>query len=318
MTNIPIVFAFDDNYKIPAYVAINSLMSSKKPDTNYRIFVFDCGISHETKKEMEKIAPIQWLHFDLSQVKNYPNGYSGLGTYARLFIADQLNYDKIIYSDVDVVFKKDLSDIYQTNMTGYDWAGPMMETKNETKGPHSHFPENHNDFIYSPGFMIINAKRWRDNRMLARCQKIIATFNKRLLMYDLDVLNLASSQIKAIPLTYCALENLRYKPTLQEMPEYSWLKNVYSDQELLQAKNDPAIVHYAGGVPKVWRCPYSQMHPDYLEELKKTPYYTQNPLEQEFLPALVSYYMFTRHTLGKIYHSMKAKAFQYCYSQKQR
>jgi hypothetical protein len=37
------------------------------------------------------------------------------------------------------------------------------------------------------------------------------------------------------------------------MPEYSHLKEIYSDAEFSDAKTDPAIVHYAGKPGKPWR-----------------------------------------------------------------
>ena len=52
---IPVVFAFDDNYALPASIAIQSLLDSKRPSTDYEIIVFHGGLSPKTIQKMEKI-----------------------------------------------------------------------------------------------------------------------------------------------------------------------------------------------------------------------------------------------------------------------
>ena len=42
---IPIVFAFDDRYALPASIAISSLLKSKHTGTEYKIIILDGGLS---------------------------------------------------------------------------------------------------------------------------------------------------------------------------------------------------------------------------------------------------------------------------------
>ena len=83
---------------------------------------------------MEKICPIRWIKVDTATLKNVPQGWSGLETYYRLLIADLLpEYDKVIWSDVDVLFKGDLSDIYTKDLEGADWGGIIVERQDEKR-----------------------------------------------------------------------------------------------------------------------------------------------------------------------------------------
>lgn len=58
MTTIPIVFAFNDAYALPASIAISSLLENKKDSTKYEIFVFHNGLKTITKKRIEQIASV--------------------------------------------------------------------------------------------------------------------------------------------------------------------------------------------------------------------------------------------------------------------
>ena len=51
---IPIVFAFDDNYALPAGIAIQSLIDAAKPDTQYDIFVLHSGLKSSVMRKIEK------------------------------------------------------------------------------------------------------------------------------------------------------------------------------------------------------------------------------------------------------------------------
>lgn len=276
MTNkkIPIVFAFDDNYALPASIAIRSLFDAKNPDTDYDVFVLHGCLSKSTINKMQKICPINWIHVDEQMLKNAPRVWSGLATYYRLVIADLIpQYDKIIWSDVDVLFRGDLSEIYHSDLGNADWAGIAAERSDDAAGIHNHFPENKNDFIYMPGFMIVNAKKWRKENKTQQFFATIQKFGNRLTMADLDVLNLSCDKIASVPFEYCVLQNIYDMPDISTAPEYPWLSRVHSYDKLIQAKTNPVIIHYAGTWPKIWNMPASQIPQYYMDYIKSSPFY---------------------------------------------
>lgn len=280
MTNkkIPVVFAFDENYKVPASVAISSLIRAKKADTNYEVIVFHDGLSPDTISKMEKICPIHWVKIDSKVLDNAPvNSYWPIAVYYRLLIADLLpQYDKVIWSDVDVMFKGDLSDIYNQDLSDYDWAGVIAEKQDEKNGVHQHFPENKNPFIHMSGFMVVNAKKWRAENKLQKFIEIIKEYNLRLKMFDLEVLNLSCDKIKAVPFEYCVLENIYNAKDITTAPEYPWLFNVYGHQGLEKAKENPVIIHYAGCSPKIWNRKKSKIDPEYFYYLEHSVFYDKD------------------------------------------
>lgn len=277
MTTIPIVFAFNDAYALPASIAISSLLENKKDSTKYEIFVFHNGLKTITKKRIEQIASVNWINVNNIQLPKVPIGWSGIETYYRLFIADILTqYDKVIWSDVDVLFKGDLSNIYNQSLDDYYWAGIIAENQIEPSGIHTRFKENTNEHIFMPGFMIVNAKKWREEHKLDDFFQIIKSYNKQLKMFDLDVLNLACNKIKAISFQYCVLENIFDNEDISKAPEYIWLVNVYGKDKLEFAKQNPIIIHYAGKPIKIWKRNIKEIPDYYFSYINRSPFYNPN------------------------------------------
>ena len=202
-----------------------------------------------------------------------------------MLIADLLKeYDKIIWSDVDVLFCGDLTEIYKINLEDCDWAGVAAERQDEINGVHIHFAANKKPYICMTGFMVINAKQWRSKKMFSRFLQIINSYGPDLKMFDLDVLNLASDKILNVPFNYCVLENI-YNSPIKQAPEYPWLSNVYTDIELERAKISPIIIHFAGKSPKVWKRPYLEIPAQYFSYIKNSPFYN----EEYYFPKWTTY-----------------------------
>lgn len=273
---IPIVFAFDDNYALPASIAIQSLIDAKKPDTEYDVFVMHGGLRKSTMRKMERICKINWIKVDANALRDAPRGWSGLETYYRLLVANLIpQYDTILWSDVDVLFCGDLSDAYNMKLNDADWAGVAAERADEKHGVHPHFPENTKPYIYMPGFMVINAKKWRDENRLNGFFDTIKTFGNRLKFFDLDILNLTCDKIADVPFEYCVLENIYDANNIEDAPEYPWLSRVHSHDKLMRAKGNPIIIHYAGGWPKIWLRSPDKIARNYWEYIVRSPFYNR-------------------------------------------
>lgn len=273
MPKLPIVFAFDDNYRLPAWIAIKSLLDTAE-DVEYDIFVLYEALSLKTRAEFDKLAPINWIRVDENIFADAPQTeYWPKSVYYRLLISQLIpQYDKIVWSDVDVLFKKNLHKVYENDISEYYWAGIKAEKNTPETVVHTYFPENKNEFIYMSGFMLINAAKMRTEKMTAKFFEIIRTFNDRLKMFDLDVLNLACDKIASIPFEYCVLENIYDADDISAASEYSWLESVYGHKALTAAKADPTIIHYAGKWPKIWWRQYSEIPEYYKKQIMKCPF----------------------------------------------
>lgn len=260
MNKVPIVFTFTDDFIVPAYIAIKSLMDYASGSTEYEIIVFHYDLGRKHISELKNLVALAGHHtikferVDKRRFGRYPQStHWPVIVYIRLFLPELLEtYDKVIYSDVDVLFQGDLSDVFQMNMEGYDWGGIRTEINSRNMIGHKYFENNPNKYIYMSGFMICNLKRMREGGFTDIIRDNIRKYSADLQMFDLDVLNMSSSRIKKVPFRYAIPINLYEHKNVRNTYEYSYMKNVYTYDELEEEKRKKRIIHYAGGRGKPW------------------------------------------------------------------
>lgn len=271
---IPIVFAFDENYRLPASVAISSLIENKDLYTDYEIFVLynEDTLSLETRNIFDKLHPIKWIHLDKHMFDNYPcsSRYPQI-VYYRLAIPELIpERNKVIFSDVDVLFRGDLSRVYDTDMSDYYWGGVVAEKNSSSAVCHKYFSENKNKYIFWAGFMLINSQKMRQEKIVEKLFEIGRSRND-FRHYDLDILNMGCNKIKPLPLDYCYFQELFDADDVRFAPNYSWLSSIYSDEALTIPKKTAKIIHFPNS--KIWKLERKYIPEYYWNFLKKSPFF---------------------------------------------
>ena len=115
MKTIPIAFAFDKRIEMPAGVAIYSLLSHAAEDSFYDIFILHSDRLDFSSSPVKKLAELfPRCRISFRPVKDeFVGAFEIRGItetcYYRLLIPELIpEYDKILYSDVDVIFREDL------------------------------------------------------------------------------------------------------------------------------------------------------------------------------------------------------------------
>lgn len=252
MNIVPIVFAFDNNLVHPAAVCIYSLLANAKAETQYDIYIL-YPFAQELQKEylirVEQEFPSHSFTY-LPVEDKFEGCYEIRGinnlTYYRLRIPELIpQYDKIFYSDVDVIFRNDLAELYySTDLEGKYVAGVNslayldkdLKTYYDKIGLDSHF------IIYA-GNILINSKLMRENNLVEQFTEL-AKQNFR--FQDLDIINIVcKGKIKPLPMWHCLTTYLS---------EYS----VYQRQEVIKFwpttdeikfAQRKGVVHYNGKKP---------------------------------------------------------------------
>ena len=131
MNRINIAFSFDKNYVDIAKVAIGSLLHASHNKSHYNIFCICSQDVQKREKELTKFlksfSTEMTIHF-YYQNNQFGKGYETRGistaTYYRLLLHKMLpNVDKIIYSDLDVIFQKDLAEVWNFDIGNNAVAG---------------------------------------------------------------------------------------------------------------------------------------------------------------------------------------------------
>ena len=210
MNTIPIVFCFDNNLIAPACVALSSLMMSAKEDTFYDIFIlhsYKYPLKHD---EIDKL-PVYYkncrIHYrTVDSTFDEAFEIRGITTaaYYRLLIPELIpEYDKVLYSDVDVIFRSDLSEFYDTDMTGYYVAGvdSLANFQPELVKYYNDVVHINPEGIIYSGNLVINSKQILKDNLISRFKELA---KNKYTFQDMDVINIACrGKIKYLSPAFC-------------------------------------------------------------------------------------------------------------------
>ena len=121
MKTIPIFFTFDKNYVLAAKVAIHSLIANASKEYKYELYVLHTSLSESNCNNIKQVVNTinAEIHFiNVSDYEKKIEGLKGKSHYSKeifykLIAADLFQqYDRIICTDVDVVFTGDISEVF--------------------------------------------------------------------------------------------------------------------------------------------------------------------------------------------------------------
>lgn len=254
MRKIPIVFAFDENLIHPASVCICSLLQNAKFDTYYDIYILhSSGIDFANTILGQLSTIFNNCSVTFRAVGNeFSNAFEIRGvtltTYYRLLIPELIpEYDKILYSDVDVIFRDDLSAFYDTNIDGFYMAA-VDNASALRPGVQKYVKEklgiDHRYGHFYAGNLLINSAKIREDNLTSRFRELA---KQKFRQQDMDIINIACyGKIKPLSPAFCLTNFLTefIVKRKEEMLQY------FSEAELDYALQK-GIVHYNG--PKPWK-----------------------------------------------------------------
>lgn len=253
----PIVFCFDDNLLMPAGICITSLLDNACSDTFYDIFILhDNAAIFPTSGYLENLK---------SKYPNHNITYKNVGTafkdafqirgitqatYYRLLIPELIpEYDKIMYHDVDIIFRDDLCEVFeQTNLEGFYIGGvvsPLFLDQDHYKYVQS-LNLDINNYILA-GNIILNTKLMRQDNIVQQFSEMVKETNFK--YQDMDILNIVcKGKLKKMPPKFCGTIEL-FKLEANDINQ-----TLYTSEELLQLRKS-GIIHYNGPKPWISLCP---------------------------------------------------------------
>lgn len=274
MNIIPIAFAFDNNLVMPACVCLSSLMMNAKPDTFYDIFILHSEQEQLKKEELDKLPSffpncrIQYRTVgDL-----FDNAFEirGITTpaYYRLLIPETIpEYNKILYSDVDVIFRDDLSEVYDNTDLSDSYLGGVDSLSDLQPHLCEYYKKlgiTAKGIIYSGNLIINSAKIIADN-IIERFKQLA---QNNYIYQDMDVLNLVCrGKIKYMPMSFCLTTYLND----YAVHDKSVLLPHWDDAQIKYAMTK-GIVHYNGQKPWKGLCPNFDI---WWEYYRKSPYFDE-------------------------------------------
>lgn len=253
MVHIPIAFAFDNNLVLPACVCISSLLINADIDTFYDIYILHSEKENLNREKLDILSNYyeDKCSFKYIKVGNVFDGsyeIRGITTpaYYRLLIPELiLEYDKIIYADVDIIFRQDLQSVYNTDLSTnyiaatYDWG--MIFNEDGKKYIDKVPGLKQGEYIQS-GFLLINSKQIRDDGLVLR---FVEEAKKCYKFQDQDILNIVCGCRRIIlPMQYNMTDYAFY----YMMKDPQNFERLYTIRTLDEAKSKGTL-HFNGHKP---------------------------------------------------------------------
>lgn len=275
MNTVPIVFAFDNNWSMPASVCIYSLLANAKDTTIYDIYILYPKRVPLDKDYIEKVLKLFPRHKSkyIGIGEDFDKAFQIRGintlTYYRLLIPELIKeYDKILYSDVDVIFQDDLTDIYnRTDLNGkyLGVVNSLAHLDNDRKQYYEEELKLDSSKIFYAGNIILNSKAIRKDGLKEIFMSMIETKYK---FQDMDILNITcQNKVQYLSPSFCVTTYFCELANNNRKTINSLWSNLEIDNALYKG-----IIHYNGQKPWKGLCPNFDI---WWEYYRKSPVFDQ-------------------------------------------
>jgi len=260
MKTVPILFTFDKGLLMPAVVCITSLLENAAEETFYDIFIAHNASFDFSGTILDKI-PEKYGNCKITYIKiekEFIGAYEVRGipetAYYRLVSPEFIKgYDKILYSDVDVIFREDLGKYYDVDLVDNYFAAvdncSALRPEVQERLKNDLNLDYRKGYFYS-GNLIINCAQILKDGITDEFRRLGKNeYNQQ----DMDIMNIAcNGRILPLGPSYC-LTNFLYSLIVNRRDE---MVAIYGKEEINHALKS-GIVHYNGAKP--WNGPCLNM-----------------------------------------------------------
>ena len=262
---IPIFFATDDNYFPYLTVTLASIEENADDNYIYDVKILTASLSEEARKTACKLT---FPHISLSivnvdekmkrirsHISKRLRDYYSESIFYRIFIPHLFpKLDKAVYLDCDIVLKDDIAKLYNTNI-GESILGAVAD---ESIAPVPEFCSYVKNIIgvpngkyFNSGVLVINAKKFREEKIEEKLLHLIDEYNFRTVAPDQDYLN------------YLCKNKVYYY-------DMGW--NKQPNQNLNFSEEKIHLIHY-NMFNKPWHYKGVKYEEHFWHAAKSTPYY---------------------------------------------
>lgn len=253
-----IVCATDSKYIMPTGIMLTSLFENNMGEI-VNVHLLHDEASTELLEAIKLLAEryhqnIKFYLVNNDTFKDFPIGLdyqldhvgTSLATYYRLYLTEILsdNIDKVIYLDGDVLVVDKLTDMWNTDLSGYA-LGAVPDSYNNIVEHYNRLRYPPSKGYFNAGVLLVNLNYWRKHQVMALFMDYVKRNPDRLKCHDQDVLNYVFMDVKLdIPFRYNMLNEYWFDI------RYSLVSWEYNTQ-IQEGQKSPAIIHFTC-IPKPW------------------------------------------------------------------
>lgn len=258
-------FCADGHYVNFIVPAVESIAKSIEPDRQFCVdIIVDQTPGETTLVQLEHLCPggVTVHVIDASQFKDLLEvTHISRGMYYRLLIPELVQADRVLYLDCDVLVRKSLSPLFQTDMRHMLAAAVVNPFYDATR-----LSISKQERYFNSGVMLINCAEWRSQGIKGKVLDYLRGHTDLLTMPDQDALNvvLKGRWLELDPTYNCQVSMLlRYRELNSEL----------GTRWTVDFLRDPAIMHFSSA-HKQWhhssRIIYSREYQELSTHLMST------------------------------------------------
>lgn len=248
-----IVYSSSDIYSEIAGISLTSLYENNKRLKEIRTFIIDNDISEINKERLRKTAKrygreltfVSKVDLESLTGTSIYTGRWNIGTFFRLYLSSILpkEIEKVIYLDCDTIIRHSLEDVYNIDLGDCSVAG-VDDCRSDLY--RVEIGCNPGTIYINNGFMVVNLKKWREERIEERFTKFIRDRKGDCTYMDQAPLNGIlgpTNQIYELPAKYNA-QRIFFDFTYKQLLRLRKPKHYLSEEEYDEATRDPIVVHF--------------------------------------------------------------------------
>ncbi len=288
---IPVMHCFDENYCLAAAVSFYSMLEHASPEYFYKLYVLHSNnISAHSQAKLQRVVhsfPNASLEF-INKGGFYDQLWEEVGNkshfskdmFYKLCVAQAFpNYEKMLITDVDVVWRGDIAyefNLFDTNEDYYigGYNAPFLHNNCPLTNFMRYYDskwskEEQQRLLVGGGFLVYNLKKMRLDNLESKLLEFLQDNVHRLLQPEQDVLN------------YVCYPKIKLLSKNGMVSTYFWsmfdteekLNNAtWQRSEIEHAMANPIQIHFAGPHVKPWKV-FNTLRSDlWFETLAKTNY----------------------------------------------
>lgn len=294
--SIPVAFVADQKNIPVLFVCIKSMVENVSKNNDYEIYIFHTDIKKDTQDSFSAECQGENITIHFVDVTAKREEYTrkckeeiSIKNYSCILILDMLKeYDKVLYLDYTLVIKRDIADLYRTDLEDNLAAGALAldivgkNVKDTVTGLQS-------------GVLLLNVKGIRKKTSAQELIKMAN--NKKFTHFDWHILDLiCEGDVLCLNQAWNFVVDSREKywnKVIKSVPYY-----VLDEYETAGKK--PYIIHYTGDLPP-WRHPSGPVGREFWNVARGTEYY-------EELVEMIGQKPFRNAEPGKVTNAVKRMA----------
>lgn len=230
-------------------------MSNMKKSDDVHIHILSDFISAQNQDILNRITECGHLHIyicdNVACFRNLKTSVWSIYTWYRLMLPEivDINIEKILYLDCDVVVNRDLDELFSMNMEGYAIAG-CLDIQSYNPTTFSRIGYSSDSRYICAGVLLMNLSKWRKEKISDTVINFALENEERILYPDQDAINYVCRNEKII--LPC-----RYGVIVPYFRNMDFIEEHMDEMDNLMAS--PCIVHYAGYAPWIY-CKNKSLH----------------------------------------------------------